>query len=537
MDRVGASAQAIADALAPTQQAPSARWRWGTVVSVANDGTMNVSIGGSTVAGVRCAQHVMGAQVGDRVRVLYCGTECMVDAVRATSGKARKIGGASVTGGTVQAIYECVKSYLRHGNELAYTTHSAGHNAWDYDTGPEVVTNEHGVTGWAINCSSFVHLVLTGTLYENSMYNTGNGLTNIFGGAGYCFNMYRDAVTVSNYTECMFARDMCRRMFDLGLAEYCAGDYSNIGPGDILFYSSYGEFTPPKTTHISIVLSSAYIQYEDGATKGMYLTAEASDSEQVISVRATTCEMLESRGVFAVGHPVYQSKPEHALDVIADIESIKTSAKLEMPFDANEMDVMTLEFDFTPSSTSNYVNVRVNDNNLISAYPLRYATVPRTSDEVGRTRHFVLPFPTHYYGGMYAPITYIRIYSFNGDSSGNELRNVRLYNGLGAIGRDSYDAVSASSLTAFRNAIVNKMPSDPTCSANWTFDLPIIPSVSVTLGSVTVPAGETVRMHVDAVATNGNGTRAHVTGFCTAGKIDGLYDSTKGGGSLNWTWS
>lgn len=85
MDRVGASAQAIADALAPTPQAPSARWRWGTVVSVANDGTMNVSIGGSTVAGVRCAQHVMGAQVGDRVRVLYCGTEAMVDAVRASA--------------------------------------------------------------------------------------------------------------------------------------------------------------------------------------------------------------------------------------------------------------------------------------------------------------------------------------------------------------------------------------------------------------------------------------------------------------------
>lgn len=85
MDRVGASAQAIADALAPTPQAPSARWRWGTVVSVGSGGTMNVSIGGSTVAGVRCAQHVMGAQVGDRVRVLYCGTEAMVDAVRASA--------------------------------------------------------------------------------------------------------------------------------------------------------------------------------------------------------------------------------------------------------------------------------------------------------------------------------------------------------------------------------------------------------------------------------------------------------------------
>lgn len=79
------AAQTIADALAPSPSAPSARWRWGTVVSVNNTGTMNVSIGGATVPGIRAAQHCMGAQVGDRVRVMYCGTEAIVDAVRASS--------------------------------------------------------------------------------------------------------------------------------------------------------------------------------------------------------------------------------------------------------------------------------------------------------------------------------------------------------------------------------------------------------------------------------------------------------------------
>lgn len=86
-DLVNASAQAIADALAPSPQAPAARWRWGSVVSANADGTMNVSIGGATVPSIRCAQHVMGAQVGDRVRVLYCGTECMVDAIRAADSE------------------------------------------------------------------------------------------------------------------------------------------------------------------------------------------------------------------------------------------------------------------------------------------------------------------------------------------------------------------------------------------------------------------------------------------------------------------
>ena len=67
---VDASAREIADALAPAQQIPSARWRWGTVVAVGSYGTMDVSVGGTTLFGIRCAQHVMGAQVGDRVRVL-----------------------------------------------------------------------------------------------------------------------------------------------------------------------------------------------------------------------------------------------------------------------------------------------------------------------------------------------------------------------------------------------------------------------------------------------------------------------------------
>lgn len=86
MDSIGSSAQAIAEALAPQARMPSARWRWGTVASVSESGTMSVSIGGATVPGLRCAAHVMGARAGDRVRVMFCGTEALVDAVRAASG-------------------------------------------------------------------------------------------------------------------------------------------------------------------------------------------------------------------------------------------------------------------------------------------------------------------------------------------------------------------------------------------------------------------------------------------------------------------
>lgn len=85
MGNVEGAAQAIADALAPTQQSPSARWRWGTVASVQDDGTITATVGGATVSGIRAAQQAMGAAAGDRVRICYIGTEAFADSLRASS--------------------------------------------------------------------------------------------------------------------------------------------------------------------------------------------------------------------------------------------------------------------------------------------------------------------------------------------------------------------------------------------------------------------------------------------------------------------
>ena len=80
------AAQSIADVLAQQPDAPSVRWRWGTVVTANADGTMDVDIAGATLAGVRCMESATGAAAGDRVRVAYIGTEAVVDAIRATVG-------------------------------------------------------------------------------------------------------------------------------------------------------------------------------------------------------------------------------------------------------------------------------------------------------------------------------------------------------------------------------------------------------------------------------------------------------------------
>lgn len=79
MDSIQDAASRIAAALAPTAPAPSARWRWGTVDAVNNDGTVDVIIAGTTVEGVSVAANVR-VDTGSRVRVSFLGTDAVVDA-------------------------------------------------------------------------------------------------------------------------------------------------------------------------------------------------------------------------------------------------------------------------------------------------------------------------------------------------------------------------------------------------------------------------------------------------------------------------
>lgn len=79
--------QNIAKDLRPTSEKPSVRWRWGTVLSVDDSGTMNVQVGDEPLLGIRASRHCMSAKVGDRVRVSYYGTEALVDAIRATESE------------------------------------------------------------------------------------------------------------------------------------------------------------------------------------------------------------------------------------------------------------------------------------------------------------------------------------------------------------------------------------------------------------------------------------------------------------------
>lgn len=88
-DEVMEAVRAIGEAVRGSQrpQPTPARWRWGTVAQVNDDGTMDVEVGGSTLPAVRALTSAIGAKVGDRVRVDYLGTDAVVVGIRAADNR------------------------------------------------------------------------------------------------------------------------------------------------------------------------------------------------------------------------------------------------------------------------------------------------------------------------------------------------------------------------------------------------------------------------------------------------------------------
>lgn len=74
---------AVTEALAPDAGRQGMGWRWGDVVAVGSDGTLTVTIGGVAVDSVISTAAVAGASAGDRVLVVYLGSEAVALATTA----------------------------------------------------------------------------------------------------------------------------------------------------------------------------------------------------------------------------------------------------------------------------------------------------------------------------------------------------------------------------------------------------------------------------------------------------------------------
>lgn len=352
----------------------------------------------------------------------------------------------STSDGAMQTIMTCVTSYVKHNKELAYITTQDGGNAWDYVNGVEQVTNDLNKTGFAIQCSAFAHLIMSGVPYEKSMYNKENGKVNHFGYAGYQYNMYGEPVTAENFSKYRFVRDMLPEFIKRGMAEPLAKDYSNIQAGDLIFFDSHDEKAPNTATHVGIAMSNPYMEYKENSEDAFILMAEAMNQYNPIRVAHVSHQRIKSRGAFYKVSIPWGSVPYQTGETIANMGGVTASNYISLNTDLQIYEPVTVSFDFTPTKIDSYVQIYPNNTSPTSGNILRSITKPLNAGDVGVTRHYSVPMSFYYSGAdtLENPkITTLRVYSSNpADEEHNTITNLTVNRGWGSTPRSKYTTIS-----------------------------------------------------------------------------------------------
>ena len=130
---------------------------------------------------------------------------------------------------TLQAIIDTSITYIRKNSSFVYG-HNTAYRKYDENVLPYAENPKQ------MDCSSFIMLLLGGVPYESSRYNP-NISVNTWGASGYCYKMYKDEADF-NTGAYSVTYGIAKELVNRGLCFVPAKDYSNIMPGDILFYGN-----------------------------------------------------------------------------------------------------------------------------------------------------------------------------------------------------------------------------------------------------------------------------------------------------------
>lgn len=195
--------------------------------------------------------------------------------------------------GFIQKIVDVCKTYTDNFDKLVY-----GNIYTAYDETTKQVNGK-----WQLDCSSFQNLLIRGVTFENSRY-AGNAENK---GDAMFFNKF------DGY-EFRLANTMAKWLYDNGYTFKPAPDFSNIEPGDLVFYSwddTTGEFHENAFMHIDHVAmflqkknDSTYqtIQYEEYTPNFFYDVGEGYMSSAVLVARLPF-PMVENTGDNIVSNP------------------------------------------------------------------------------------------------------------------------------------------------------------------------------------------------------------------------------------------
>lgn len=290
-------------------------------------------------------------------------------------------------------IYECFKTYAeKSANTIVYAhaddakkgsedTLEGGYNAMNYSVTPQkntfadVETDANGNpkkdangnliyvsgsdrTGYPMNCSCFVHLMMMGVPYSMSRYVREE---NTVGAAGYSYNIYGQKLSstvTANYKEDgsggkgIFTKDLKRMFEEQGRYFPIKNDLSNVKPGDILFWEETKNNTT-STSHVAIVLYRC-CEYPKHNRSPVLVYADCRPTSDPVGTHVLTLEGLGqgfggggNNTITHIGRPNYKINCAEKTTLLYETSTPSYYIEYSNPFIKNR-DMLYIEFEWEP---------------------------------------------------------------------------------------------------------------------------------------------------------------------------------------------
>ena len=295
-----------------------------------------------------------------------------------------------------QLVYECARSYCENKDKLVYAhLYESNKNAMNYADGVASYTSAASEwTGFPINCSTLSQLITLGIDYYHSMYTPEYNVqkTNLIGAAGYCYNQWGGQINADNFEEFNTTVEMATEYQRTGLLETVNSDYSNIYPGDVIFFqdlTTNPNIAIANISHCGMVISQVN-NYQNSASKFMYVDSRQDHRHyNEITFHDWNIRNLQDLRPTYVAHPQYvvnrvtYPKP---LDVGAQTSGINIINSTNSITDDR---IITVAFDWTPTAQGRAPYIRCND----IAYE-QYSIAPPSSTQLGKTYRKFITFRT-----------------------------------------------------------------------------------------------------------------------------------------------
>lgn len=292
---------------------------------------------------------------------------------------------------TLQAIMDVGLTYITR-TDMTY-----GHNT-AYRHYSETEPSEETVS--EIDCSSFTMLCYAGVPYEDSRYNPDRA-ENVWGSAGYCYKIYNND---EDYLNDKYAHttSIARESVARGLCYLPADDYSNLQPGDMLFW---GDTTTYPDRFMGIHHCAIFIGWasqtgrsSDGVKIAITMdTYDNNDEESVYSrpvvfaARTNLDKKETDKVVLCARYPV-RTLFEQNINKENRVE-VKSYTQEDIPVNFKEYTYYTVEFDAVLNTIDTYFMLTENGHE-------RFSVRKSTQKDLGVQKHYKYNVACNMYGDV-----------------------------------------------------------------------------------------------------------------------------------------